>query len=203
MRQFFSQAIASIAFNVKNFLSALFSKKAGVAIAAITLLFVSTGCNPPAPNVVGNSGSYTERKGQQTELYDGVQPATGGMNQHNDDFRYDRGATQGKTDQMIRQADRNLDKTKTPKDAVNELKNANPGDNIRRNAEAAKNTVGKVTNDISEGTKRGTENLKANAKKAERNVTGFGNDVADKAQRAGEGALNTTQRAIDDATDRT
>jgi hypothetical protein len=203
MHQFFSQAIASIAFNVKNLLSALFSRKAGVAIVAIALLFVSTGCNPSAPNVVGNSGSYTERKGQQTELYDGVQPATGGMNQHNDDFRYDRGATQGKTDQMIRQADRNLDKTKTPKDAVNELKNANPGDNIRRNAEAAKNTVGKVTNDISEGAKRGTENLKANAKKAERNVTGFGNDVADKAQRAGEGALNTTQRAIDDAIDRT
>ncbi len=203
MRQFFHQAIASIAFNVKTLLSTLFSKKVGVVVAAMALLFVSTGCNPPAPNVVGNSGTYDERKGQQTELYDGVQPATGGMNQHNDDFRYDRGATQGKTDQMIRQADRNLDKTKTPKDAVDELKNANPGDNIRRNTEAAKNTLDKVGNDVSEGTKRGTENLKANLKKAERNVKGFADDATDQAQRTGEGALKTTQRAIDDVTDRT
>lgn len=203
MRQFFSQAIANIIFNVKNLLSTSFSRKIGVAIAATVLLFVSTGCNPPAPNVVGNSGSYTERKGQQTELYDGVQPATGKMNQHNDDFRYDAGATKGKTEQMIRQADRNLDKTKTPKDAVDELQNANPGDNIRRNTEAAKNTLDKVRDDVSEGTKRGTENLKANVKKAERNVRGFVDDTTDQAQRAGEGALNTTQRAIDDVTDRT
>ena len=203
MRQFFSQAIASIAFNFKNLLSTLFYKKAGVAIAAMALLFVSAGCNPSAPDVVGNSGTYTERKGQQTELYDGVQPATGGMNQHNDDFRYDRGETKGKVDQLIRQADRNLDKTKTPKDAVDELKNANPGNNIRRNTEAAKNTLDKVKNDVSEGAKRGTENLKANAEKAQRNIKEFGSDAADQAQQAGEDALKTTQRAIDSATDRT
>lgn len=203
MRQLFSQAIASIAFNVKTLASTLFSKKAGVVIAAVALLFVSTGCNPPAPNVVGNSGSYTERKGQQTELYDGVQPATGGMNQHNDDFRYDEGATQGKADRMIRQADRNLDKTKTPKDAVDNLKNANPGNNIRKNTEAAQNTLGKVKDDVSEGTKRGTENLKANIKQAQENIKDFGNDAAEQAQRTGEGTLRTTQRAIDDVTDRT
>lgn len=204
MRQLFFQAIANIAFNVKNLLSTLFSKKTGVAIAAMTLLFVSTGCNanPPAPNVVGNSGSYSDRKGQQTELYDGVQPATGGMNQHNDDFRYDKGATKDKAERMIRQADRNLDKTKTPKDAVEELKNANPVDNIRRNTEAAKNTIDKVRNDVSEGTKRGTENLKANTKRAQENVKDFGNDAADQAQRSGENALKTTQRAVNDVTDR-
>ncbi|NJR39539.1 MAG: hypothetical protein HC781_12895 [Leptolyngbyaceae cyanobacterium CSU_1_4] len=202
MRQFFSQAIARVASNVKNLFSTLFSKKVGVAIAAIVLLFASTGCNPPAPNVVGNSGSYTERKGQQTELYDGVQPATGQMNQHNDDFRYDKGATKDKAERMIRQADRNLDKTKTPKDAVDELRNANPVDNIRRNTEAAKNTLGKVKNDVSEGTKRGTENLKANAKKAQENIKEFGSDAADQAQRVGEDALKTTQRAVDSATDR-
>ncbi|MBW4515732.1 MAG: hypothetical protein KME11_10950 [Timaviella obliquedivisa GSE-PSE-MK23-08B] len=203
MRQIFSQAIGSIALNIKNLFSTLFSKKAGVAIAALVLLFVGTGCNPPAPNVVGNSGDYTERKGQQTELYDGVQPATGKMNQHNDDFRYDEGATKGKADRMIRQADRNLDKTKTPKDALNEFKNANPGGNIRKNTEAAKNTLDKVTSDVSEGTKRGTENLKANAKKAQENIKGFGNDAAEQAQQAGENALKTTQRAVDSATDRT
>lgn len=203
MRQFFSRAIASIAFSVKTLFSTLFSKKVGVAIAAMVLLFISTGCNPPAPNVVGNSGSYTEKKGQQTELYDGVQPATGEMNQHNDDFRYDEGATKGKADRMIRQADRNLDKTKTPKDAVREFTNANPGDNIRRNTESAKNTLDKVKDDVSEGTKRGTENLKANLKRAQENVKDFSNDTADQAQRSGEGALRTTQRAIDDVTDRT
>lgn len=202
MHQFFSQAIANIAFNVKNLLSTLFSRKAGVAIAAMVLLFVSTGCNPPAPNVVGNSGTYTQRKGQQTELYDGVQPATGGMNQHNDDFRYDAGATQGQTERMIRQAERNLDKAKTPKDAVDNLKNANPGDNIRRNADAVKNTLDKVKNDVSEGTQRGTENLKANAKRAQENVKDFGNDAVDQAQQAGKDAIKTTQRAIDSATDR-
>ncbi|MCY7284731.1 MAG: hypothetical protein LH679_15135 [Cyanobacteria bacterium CAN_BIN43] len=203
MRQFFSQAIASIAFNVKNLLSSLFSKKTGVAIAAMVLLVVSTGCNSSAPDVVGNSGSYTEKKGQQTELYDGVQPATGKMNQHNDDVRYDEGATQDKAARMIRQADRNLDKTKTPKDALNEFKNANPGENIRKNTEAAKNTLDKVKDDVSEGTKRGTENIKANAKKAQENIKDFGNDAADQAQQTGKDAFKTTQRAIDSVTDRT
>lgn len=203
MRQFFSRAIASIAFNVKNLLSPLFSRRIGVAIAAMVLLVVSTGCNPPAPNVVGNSGSYSEKKGQQSELYDGVQPATGEMNQHNDDFRYDAGATQDKAARMIRQADRNLDRTKTPKDAVREFKNANPGDNIRRNTEAAKNTLDKVKDDVSEGTKRGTENLKANAKKAQENIKDFGSDATDQAQQTGKDALKTTQRAVDSATDRT
>jgi hypothetical protein len=124
------------------------------------------------------------------------------MNQHNDDFRYDAGATQGKTERMIRQAERNLDKAKTPKDAVDNLQNANPGDNIRRNAEAAKNTLDKVKNDVSEGTKRGTENLKTNAKRAQENVKDFGNDAVDQAQQAGKDAFETTQRAIESATDR-
>jgi hypothetical protein len=184
MRQFFSQAIANIAFNVKNLLSTLFSRKTGVAIAAVALLFVSTGCNPSAPNVVGDSGSYTERKGQQTELYDGVQPATGGMNQHNDDFRYDRGATKGKADQLIRQADRNLDKAQSPKDAVENLKNTNLGEKTRRATQEAKGTLDQLKTDVSKGTKRGTENLKANVEKAQRNVKGFGDDAADQAQRA-------------------
>jgi hypothetical protein len=197
MSLFFSQAIARIALNVKN----LLSKKTGVAIAALVLLVVSTGCNPSSPNVVGSSD--IERKGQQTELYDGVQPATGKMNQHNDDVRYDEGATQGKAARMIRQADRNLDKTKAPKDALDEFKNANPGENIRKNAEGAKNTLDKVRDDVSEGTKRGTENLKANAKKAQENIKDFGNDAADQAQQTGKDAFKTTQRAIDNVTDRT
>jgi hypothetical protein len=190
MRQFFFQAIASIAFNVKNLLSTLFSRKTGVAIAAVALLFVSTGCNPSAPNVVGDSGSYTERKGQQTELYDGVQPATGGMNQHNDDFRYDRGATKGKADQLIRQADRNLDKAQSPKDAVENLKNTNLGEKTRRATQDAKSTLDQLKTDVSKGTKRGTENLKANVEKAQRNVKGFGDDAADQAQRAIDNAAD-------------
>jgi hypothetical protein len=203
MRQFFSQAIASIAFNVKNVLSILFSRKTGVAIASILLLFVSTACNPSSPNVVGNSGSYDERKGQQSELYDAVQPNTGGMNQHNDDFRYDKGATKGKADQLIRQAERNLDKVQSPQDAVDNLQNANLGERTRKLSQEAKGNLDQLKTDLSEGTKKGTENLKANVKRAERNVKGFGNDVSDQAQRAGEDALKTTQRAIDDVTNRT
>ncbi len=202
MRQFFSRAIADIAFNVRTLMSPLFSKKSGMIMGAVLLLFVTTACNPPAPNVVGNSGSYDERKGQQTELYDGVQPATGGMNQHNDDFRYDRGETQAKAEQNIRRAEQNLDKAQTPKDAVGNLKDANLGKNARELSQDAKGNFDQVKADVSEGTKRGTENLKDNLKKAQRNVKGFGDDAADQAQRAGEDALKTTQGAIDNATDR-
>lgn len=63
-------------FNVRSLLA--------VVLAAVVVL-VTTACNanPPAPNVSG-TGSYYNKKGQNTEIYDTTQPRKGGMNQYSD-----------------------------------------------------------------------------------------------------------------------
>lgn len=53
-----------------------------LALAAIVVL-VTTACSPNSPSVTG-SGSYYDKKGQNTELYDPIQPRKGGMNQYED-----------------------------------------------------------------------------------------------------------------------
>lgn len=64
------------AFNVRSLIA--------VVLAAVVVM-VTTACNanPPSPSVTGN-GSYYNKKGQNTELYDTIQPRKGGMNQYDD-----------------------------------------------------------------------------------------------------------------------
>jgi hypothetical protein len=62
-----------------------------IVLAAVVVL-VTTACNanPPAPNVSG-TGSYYNKKGQNTELYDTIQPRKDGMNNYSDtDPRFKR-----------------------------------------------------------------------------------------------------------------
>jgi hypothetical protein len=208
MNQFFTQVIFTVTSTVKLLLSklffkTLFLKRIGLAVAAVALLFISTGCNPPAPNVVGSGGSYDEKVGQQSELYDAVQPNTGGMNQHNDDFRYDRGASQGKADELIRNADKKLQRVQGPKDYVDNLKDeAKPVEWTKNSLKGTQENLEQIKTDVSEGTEKGTRNLKDNSKRAAKNVQEAIDDTVDRAGQKGEDVLKTTQRAVDRTVDR-
>jgi ElaB/YqjD/DUF883 family membrane-anchored ribosome-binding protein len=204
MNELFSSVITnatSAIASVINFLSSNF-RKAGLAIGAVALLFVTTGCNPPAPNVVGN-GSYNERTGTKTELYDGVQPATGEMNQHNDDFRYDRGESKGKADKLIRNANQKLERVQDPGAYVDNLKDeVKPKEWTKNSVRGTKEKLENLKTDITEGAEKGSRNLKANSERAAKNTQESIDNTVDRVQQKGEDVLKTTQRAVDSATDR-
>jgi hypothetical protein len=215
MHQLFFQTIPSILLKVKDLVSFLFTRKVGMAIATVSLLMIATACSTggttsgsgssgaSGPEVVGSGGTYSNRKGQQTELYDAVQPNTGKMNQHNDDFRYDKGESQNKADKLIRQADRNLDKVQSPKDYVENLKDqSKPVEWTNNFAKDTKENAEQLKTDISKGTERGAKNLKANAKRAADNVQESADETAERVRQTGKDAVKTTQRAVNNAGDR-
>jgi hypothetical protein len=182
MNHSFSQVVLTITSTVKSLFTNLFSKKLGVALGAVALLFMATGCNPPAPNVVGSGRDYDERAGQQSELYDAVQPNTGGMNQHNDDFRYDRGESQGKADELIRNADQKLNRVQGPKDYVENLKDeVKPAEWTKNSLKGTKERLENVADDVSEGTQKGTRNLKENTQRAAKNAQESIDDTVERA----------------------
>jgi hypothetical protein len=75
MTQIFSALSRQLSFlNVRSVLS--------LALAGIVLL-ITTACTPSSPSASG-SGSYYEKTGQNTELYDTIQPRQGGMNNYDD-----------------------------------------------------------------------------------------------------------------------
>jgi hypothetical protein len=204
MNHSFSQVASTITSTVKSLFNNLFSKKLGVVLGAIALMFMSTGCNPPAPNVVGSGRDYDERVGQQNELYDAVQPNTGGINQHNDDFRYDRGASQGKADELIRNADQKLNRVQDPKGYVENLKDeVKPVDWTKNSLKGTKERLENVAEDVSEGTQKGTRNLKANTERAAKNTQEAIDNTVDRAVGKGDDVLKSTRRAVDNAVDRT
>jgi uncharacterized phage infection (PIP) family protein YhgE len=196
MRQFLN--------NVASTFRSLFSRKLGLAIGAIALMFMSTGCNPPAPNVVGSGRDYDERVGQQTELYDGVQPSTGEMNQHNDDFRYDRGESSNKAEQLIRNAEQKLDRVQSPGSYVDNLKDeVKPKEWTKNSVDGTKEKLNNLRTDVSEGAQKGSRNLKENSQRAAKNAQESIDNTVDRVQQKGEDVLKTTQRAVDDVSDRT
>jgi hypothetical protein len=204
MNNFFPRVVINATSAIESAVKFLFSnfRKAGLAIGAVALLFTTTGCNPPAPNVVG-TGSYNDKTGQQTELYDGVQPATGGMNQHNDDFRYDKGESQNKADKLIRNANQKLERVQEPGAYVDNLKDeVKPKEWTQNSVRGTKEKLENLKTDVTEGTEKGSRNLKANTERAAKNAQESIDNTVDRVQQKGEDVLKTTQRAVDSATDR-
>jgi ElaB/YqjD/DUF883 family membrane-anchored ribosome-binding protein len=199
-----SQFFYSVTSTLKSLFSSLFSRKLGLAIGAVALMFMSTGCNPPAPNVVGPSGDYDERVGQQTELYDAVQPNTGKMNQHNDDFRYDKGASGDKAEKLIRNAEQKLDRVQSPGSYVDNLKDeVKPKEWTKNSVEGTKEKLDNLKTEVTEGAKKGSRNLKENSQRAAKNAQESIDNTVDRVQQKGEDVLKTTQRAVDSVGDRT
>lgn len=52
-------------------------------VLAVGMMLVTTACSQDSPSASG-TGSYYQKKAQNTELYDTIQPRKGGMNQYED-----------------------------------------------------------------------------------------------------------------------
>lgn len=188
-------------------------EKVVVAFLAGILLFV-TGCTSaeakttiPAPEVSGKAGTYNNRVGQQTELYDPIQERQGGMNDFSDvDPRVNEGRVNAKAKALVDNAEENIQKVNSPGEFVEEYRSGTPI------GQRVKNIVGGVTDatqntveDAAKGTKRGSENLQMNAREAgdeltedaRHGVRENASSVRDRADRTIKGV----QRGVTDAAD--
>lgn len=143
-----------------------------VVIAGV-LLVVTTACaNPPAPTVSG-TGSYTERRGQQTELYAPVQKPKGGMNQYEDtEPTVDNKATKTEAKALVDRAKSNLRKSiDDPKDYARNYRDGAPLDErVERLTDDVTSSIKETGEDVVEGTQRGLRNIRENTQDAGKEV---------------------------------
>ncbi|MCU0526420.1 MAG: hypothetical protein MUF72_16535 [Elainella sp. Prado103] len=169
-----------------------------IASAASFLLLFTTACNPSSPSVSG-TGSYTEGRAPQTELYRPIQPKEGGPNTYSDtDPRRDTSAASAKTKRLIDNAERNLNKVQSPRELADEVKAARPlKEGTQKISDRVGNTVEELTEDISQGTKRGIKNLERNTTRAQEGVQDTLDDARQNVDAAGKQAARTAGRTAD------
>ncbi|MDX2212552.1 MAG: DUF6658 family protein [Oculatellaceae cyanobacterium bins.114] len=195
----------------RSILKKLQLEKVIIAFLAGILLFV-TGCTRaeaktsiPAPEVSGKAGTYNNRVGQQTELYDPIQERKGGMNEYSDvEPNVDENNTKARA--LVDNAKANIQKVQSPQEFADEYRSGTPI------GQRVKNIVGGVTDatqntaeDAAKGAKRGSENLQTNVREAGDEVTEdvrhgtreTANSARDRADRTVKGV----QRGVTDAAD--
>lgn len=161
----------------------------------------------PAPNSSGTVGTYNDRVGQQTELYDPIQKRKGGMNEYSDvDPRTNTGKVNQKASDLIRNANQNIQKVDSPQEFSEDYQQGKPvGERVRDLVNSVTNSAGNTAEDVSKGTQRGAENLKNNAQTAGRDVSKgarrAGEDAAAAAKNKAGEAVRGTQRNVNDAAD--
>jgi hypothetical protein len=213
MNGFWSNAIA----RVTSFVKMLRLKQALIVTLVGLLVITTTACNGGDPrmsnNVGANQGSYgaspyDKNDGPTRELYKPVQKREGGMNNYNDDPRYDRDETKVERDKMVQRAEKNLERRATnPQDVFSNIKNENPlDDKARATSDSLKSSTDKLVNDFSEGTRKGTRNLQENLDRAgdsaprvlneaKRNTAGAVDDVREGTEAILQGGKNVINRA--------
>jgi len=209
---------------VNSFVKTLRLKQVLVVTLVGLLVITSTACSaadPRTSNNVGlNQGSYgaspyDKNDGPTRELYKPTQKREGGMNNYNDDPKYDRAETKAQRDKMVQRAEENLSRRATsPKDVFSNIKNDNPlDDKARDTSESIKASADKLVNDFSEGTRKGSRNLQENLDRAsdsaprifneaKRNAQGAVDDVREGTGGILEGGKNVIDRAGDAVRDR-
>jgi ElaB/YqjD/DUF883 family membrane-anchored ribosome-binding protein len=186
-----------------------------VALAGF-FVFSSTACSSgvDARSTDGSgqktysSSPYDKNDGPTRELYKPTQKREGGMNNYNDDLKYDRDDVKAQAEKRVQQAKENLNKSvDSPQELLSNIKNRNPlDDKARESYDSIKDSTEKLTNDFSEGTRKGTRNLQENLDKAsdnaprifneaKRNAQGAIDDVREGAESLGIGAGNVVNRA--------
>lgn len=189
---------------ISNSLSTIFSffrnlraKQVLIIVLAGFLMVVNTACQPPAPKVVGE-GSYNEKVGQQTELYDPIQRPTGGMNNFTD-TEPNVDANTGKARTLIQESKQNLrNRVEDAEDYARNYRSGNPlGERIENITEPAAGRAERVGKDVVEGTQRGVENLKNNTQDAGRDVKNSVENTADNVQQNTRGLARDAQRATE------
>lgn len=162
-------------------------------VLASGILLLGTACNPSSPSVSG-TGSYQEGRKPQTELYRPVQPDQGGMNRFSDtDPRSNTSGVSSKANQLIKNAERNINKVQNSDELVDEIKTARPfKEGSKDVTERIGNTVEGLKQDISEGTQRGVKNLQRNTSQA---TQGVQETVDDARQNTSEAVRDTARGA--------
>ncbi|MBD2463292.1 hypothetical protein H6G89_19845 [Oscillatoria sp. FACHB-1407] len=195
----------------QSLLKKLQLEKVIIAFLAGILLLV-TGCTPaeaktplPAPEVSGQGGTYNQRFGQQTELYDPIQERKGGMNEYSDvDPRANTRPVNQKAQGLVENAEENIQKVQSPQEYAEDYRSGTPL------GQRVKNVVGSVTEaaentaeDVVEGTKRGSENLRMNAREAgdelTEDVRHGANENANSARDRADRTVKGVQRGVTDA----
>jgi len=158
-------------------------------VLASVLIVVTTACaNPPAPTVSG-TGSYTERRGQQTELYAPVQKQKGGMNQYEDtEPTVDNKATKTEAKALVDRAKSNLRKSiDAPEDYTRNYREGAPlNERVERLTDDVTSSIKETGEGVVEGTQRGLRNVRENTqdagKEVEKNVDKAARRASDEIQ---------------------
>jgi hypothetical protein len=215
MNNFISSAIASIASFVK--FSRL--KQALVVLFAGFILVATTACGEnstaasarsydynAAPGTYGanerpsqGSSPYDKGTGPQRELYKPTQKVQGGMNNYNDDPKYDQKGANAKAKGLIDRAESRLQNRATnPKEALDNAREYNPiPDQAREFSDKVKQSVADTRENLTAGTQKGVRNLKENAEKARDAAP----DVIDRAKQNAADATKDVREGVDDLAD--
>jgi membrane-associated HD superfamily phosphohydrolase len=141
-----------------------------VALVGFVVLF-NTACSSKvadATQSAANPNPYTGQGKMQKEMYDAVQRPAGGMNNYNDDAKYDSDKTQMQTQKSINQVKGNLKKrVDLPQDLVENIRDTNPlGGKLQETAENVQKSAEKLQKDLVKGTDRGIDNIQRNVEQA-------------------------------------
>lgn len=163
--------ISNLIANIVSSLKRLQLKQAAIVMLAGFLLMFNTACSSnvaDATKAVGDPNPYTGQGKMQKEMYDAVQRPAGGMNNYNDDAKYDSKKTQMQTKKYVERAQDNLkNRVDSPKEAVDNLRRENPlGDKLQESAKNVQQGAEKVQKDLAKGTEQGMNNIKQNLERA-------------------------------------
>jgi len=196
-----------------------------VALAGF-LVLTSAACTPGVnARTVDNvdrdqqaygASPYEKDTGATRELYKPTQKRQGGMNNYNDDLKYDRQDVKAEADKLVQRAEDNLNRHRVdnPGELFSNIKNHNPlGDKASESYRSTKDSAEKLASDFSAATRKGTRNVQQNLDKAgdnvpqvfndaKRNAQGAADDVQEGAGAIVQGAKNLADRAGDAIQDR-
>lgn len=167
MKDLISNLIANIVSSLKK----LQLKQAAIVMLAGFLLMFNTACSSKvadATESVSDPNPYAGQGKMQKEMYDAVQRPAGGMNNYNDDAKYDSDKTQMQNKKYVERAQGNLkNRVDSPKEAIDNLRQENPlGDKVQESAKNVQQGAEKLQQDFAKGTERGINNIKQNLERA-------------------------------------
>jgi hypothetical protein len=140
-------------------------KRLVAVVLAGLLLVLNVACTAPDAPMASGPGSYNEKRGANTNLYEPTQPKRDGMNSYDDDVRDVSPGVKAKAQALVDNAKRNIGQTEDRKEIPSKvLKSAeNKKDEISKEAKERKEG-------FVEGTKEGMQNLKGNLNRASREI---------------------------------
>lgn len=136
----------------------------GIVLVGI-LLVLNVACSAPDAPMSSGTGSYNEKRGANTDLYEPTQPKRDGMNRYDDDVRDASPEVKAKARALVDNAKRNIGQTENPKEIPSK---------VIKSAENLKDEISEEAQDrkagFVEGTKDGMRNLKGNLDRASREI---------------------------------